>query len=134
MREPSQIYLIDVAKGTPEKLTKHLNGALDPAWSPDGKRIAFVVRENPEDTVADQSSEALISNVYIVDVASGALTQVTRLTAGRSETPVWSPDGNTLTFQVVIDGRMNVSIADVITGEIQPLETGSACCPAWMRK
>jgi Tol biopolymer transport system component len=106
-------------------------------WSPDGKQIAFVVRENPEDTNADQSSEALISNVYLVDVESGKVTQVTSFTEGQAETPVWSPDGNTLAFQVVIDGRMNVSIADATTattGEIQSLEIESACCPAWMRK
>jgi dipeptidyl aminopeptidase/acylaminoacyl peptidase len=103
-------------------------------WSPDGRRIAFVVRENPEDPNADQSSEALNSNIYIEDLESEKWTQVTEYTEGRAETPVWSPDGNTLAFQVVIDGRMNVSIADVVTGEIQPLETESACCPAWMRK
>ncbi|MEO5886662.1 MAG: hypothetical protein ABIQ77_03280, partial [Anaerolineales bacterium] len=45
-------------------------------WSPDGKQIAFVVRENPDDERADQSGESLISNVYIVDVESGALTPV----------------------------------------------------------
>ena len=103
-------------------------------WSPDGKQIAFVVRENPEDEHADHSSEALISSIHLVDVESGALTQVTYFPKGRVETPFWSPDGNTLAFQVVINGRMNVSIADVATGEIQPLETESACCPAWMRK
>jgi Tol biopolymer transport system component len=103
-------------------------------WSPDGRQIAFVVRENPEDEHADHSSEALISNIYIVDVENGELTKVTDLKEGSVETPHWSPDGNTLAFQVVINGRMNVSIADVITGEIGSLETELTCCPAWMRK
>jgi Tol biopolymer transport system component len=103
-------------------------------WSPDGKRIAFVVRENPQAENADQSTDALISNIYIVDVETGKLNQVTSFADGRVETPFWSPDGNTLAFAVVIDGRMNVSVAEVATGEIKPLETESACCPAWMRK
>jgi len=103
-------------------------------WSPDGKKIAFVVRENPEDQRADQSSESLISNIYIVDVASGALTQVTHLENGHVETPVWSPDGNTLAFNIVINDRMEVRITDVKTGEIRSLVTESTCCPAWMRK
>jgi len=103
-------------------------------WSPDGKRIAFVVRENPEDENANQSSDALISNIYIVEVENGRLTQITNLTDGRAETPHWSPDGNTLTFNVVINGRMNVQNADIITGRMRPLATESACCPAWMRK
>ena len=103
-------------------------------WSPDGTKIAFVVRENPEDISADQSSEALISNVYIVDVETGALTQVTRLTNERVETPHWSPLGNILVFNVVLNGRMEVQSADIESGEIRSLEIGSACCPAWMRK
>jgi len=85
----------------------------------------------------------LISNIYIVNMESGELIQVTKLTQGRAENPRWSLEGNTLAFQTVINGRMTVSTADATTAatrEIQLLETdiapvgGSACCPAWMRK
>ncbi|HEY5731539.1 MAG TPA: hypothetical protein VIS72_15940 [Anaerolineales bacterium] len=109
-------------------------------WSPDGAKIAFVARENPDDENADQSSEALISNIYVVDVKTGTLTQVTYLTEGWAETPHWSPQGNILGFNVVLNGRMQVQIADMESGEILPFETdiapvgGSTCCPAWMRK
>jgi len=110
-------------------------------WSPDGKRIAFVVRENPEDEKANQTSDALISNIYVVDISSGKLNQITHFDNGRVETPFWSPDGNTLAFNAVINGRMNVSIADVdfgssnpISAEVKSLEAESTCCPAWMRK
>lgn len=103
-------------------------------WSPDGKKIAFVVRENPEDERADQSSESLISNIYVVNAANGALSQITHLENGHVETPSWSPEGNTLAFNAVINDRMEVRIADLTTGEIRSLITESTCCPAWMRK
>jgi Tol biopolymer transport system component len=103
-------------------------------WSPDGRKIAYVVRENPEDPRADQSSDALISNIYIVEVAGGEITRLTFFKEGRAETPSWSPDGNSLTFNMVINGRMEVRIADVLSGEIRSLITESACCPAWMRR
>ena len=103
-------------------------------WSPDGKRIAFVVRANPEDKRADQSSEALISNIYILEEQSGSLRQITHLENGRTETPFWSPDGNTLAFNVVMNDRMEVQIADLRTGEIRSLITEPVCCPAWIRK
>jgi len=117
-------------------------------WSPDGKKLAFVVRENPADEHADQSSDSLISNVYVVDIKSGALQQITHLENGRVETPFWSPDGNTLAFNVVMNDRMEVQIADVgqvgssesggpsrdPTGKIRSLIAESSCCPAWMRK
>ena len=103
-------------------------------WSPDGTKLAFVKRENPEDERAARSSEALISNIYIVDVQSGAETQITHLDEGRTETPSWSPGGNTLAFNAVINDRMNVHIADLSTGAIRVLIEESSCCPAWMRK
>ena len=103
-------------------------------WSPDGQRIAFVVRENLQGENANQLSDALISNIYTVDVETGELKPVTNFTEERVETPLWSADGNTLAFMVVLNGRMNVSIADMFSGEIKLLEAESACCPAWMRK
>jgi dipeptidyl aminopeptidase/acylaminoacyl peptidase len=103
-------------------------------WSPDGGRIAFVVRENRTEARADEIANALISNIYIVDVHSDEITQVTYYEQGRAETPHWSPDGNKLSFLSVIDGRMIVQVADLLTGEIKPVLTESACCPSWTRK
>jgi len=103
-------------------------------WSPDGKRIAFVVRENSEDKSADQLSNRLISNIYTVGLDTGTLTQITFLEDGRAETPSWSPDGNTLAFNVVINDRIDVRVAEITTGEIRSLVPESTCCAAWMRK
>jgi dipeptidyl aminopeptidase/acylaminoacyl peptidase len=140
-----ELWLINNDGSNPHKLADADAGHGYAAnWSPDGKRIAFVVRENPQDEKANQSSDALISNIYVVDIASGKLNQITHFDNGRVEAPFWSPGGNTLAFTVVINGRMNVSIAEVgsveagspnpISAEVKPLEAGSACCPAWMRK
>ncbi len=104
------------------------------SWSPDGKWIALVVRENPGDERANQAAEALISNIYVVEVESGTLKQITHLENGRVETPYWSPDGNTLAFNIVMNDRMDVQIADLTTGEIRSLIAESTCCPAWIRK
>jgi Tol biopolymer transport system component len=103
-------------------------------WSPDGKWIAFVGRENPDDEGADQSPDLLISNIYLIHTQSGELSQITTLTRGHVETPHWSPAGNSLAFNIVLNGRMDVQIADIISGEIRPLTTDSTCCPAWLRK
>jgi Tol biopolymer transport system component len=103
-------------------------------WSPDGKQIAFVKRENTEDESANQSADSLISNIYRIDLESGKLIQATHFEKGRAETPHWSPDGNTLTFNAVIDGRMTVFTVDIATGQARSLITDASCCPAWIRK
>ena len=103
-------------------------------WSPDGKQIAFVKRENPGDENANQSADSLISNIYRIDLESEKLTQVTHIENGRAETPHWSPDGNTLSFNAVINGRMNVFTVDIATGQVRSLITDASCCPVWIRK
>ena len=130
-----ELWVMDSNGSNPHKLADADAGHGYAAnWSPDGEWIAFVKRENPGDESANQSSESLISNIYRVNVQSGEMNQVTFLTNGHAETPHISPDGNTLAFNTILDGRMGVQIADTASGEIRSLITESICCPAWMRK
>jgi dipeptidyl aminopeptidase/acylaminoacyl peptidase len=130
-----ELWVMDSDGANPRKLADADAGHGYAAnWSPDGRQIAFVRRENPDEERADQSSEALLGNIYIVEVQTGTLTQITHFEVGRTETPFWSPDGNTLAFHVVINDRMEVHLADVITGEIRLLTPESTCCPAWLQK
>jgi len=39
-----------------------------------------------------------------------------------------------LAFNMVINDRMTVQIAELTTGEIRSLRTESTCCPTWLRK
>jgi TolB protein len=79
---PSQIYLVDVAAGTAEKLTDHNNGAFDPAWSADGATIAYIGRSGS------------LSELWVRSVDGKKTAHFDRLPLARS--PVWAPDGKSL--------------------------------------
>lgn len=77
----------------------------DPAWSPDGRFIAFA-RRSPGGVRPDGAP----SHVFVVDVATGAVTgrvQPPPEVADQEDTqPAWSPDGTLLSFTrgLVTDG------------------------------
>jgi len=107
-----------------------------PAWSPDSTRLAFVGRDNPDDARADESASALVSNIYIVEPASGQVTRLTNFEGRIVESPVWSADGHFLAFTVVtLDDTIQAWLADLSSGAVTLLGSrGPACCPGWMRK
>ena len=74
---PTGIYTMN-ADGTDQRLLVRMrNGsALDPRWSPDGSRIAFV--HVPETSVRDEQHEGQTREVYVVDVATGRLTKLSK--------------------------------------------------------
>lgn len=65
----------------------------DPQISPDGSRVAFVIKQ------MDEEKNDYLSNIYVVE-RDGAVTQLTR--GDKDWGPRWSPDGTYLAF---VSGR-----------------------------
>ena len=89
-----RLYVFDVGTKTLAALTAKTNhDESDPAWSPDGSRIAFV-RGHGED-----SDRTGMSDIFIVEARAGAEPrQVATIGAPDRQRLVWSPDGRTLAF------------------------------------
>ena len=85
------LWLVDVATGEASRLTDGRAADGSPAWSPDGRRIAFTSNRRRN---ADLVSERL--DIHVVDVDTKAVTAVTRGPRSMFAAPTWLPDGATI--------------------------------------
>ena len=116
-----QLALFDVASGRIAPLRTFAEGKnINPQWHPDSRRLYFV---------SDQSG---ISNVYSVDVQSGALAQITNVDSGVSGITALSPaissaiDSRTLAISAYEEGAHHIYLletAEQLAGK--PVETTS---------
>ncbi|HKC38005.1 MAG TPA: prolyl oligopeptidase family serine peptidase, partial [Gemmatimonadales bacterium] len=92
-RRPSHIYLVPLAGGTPRQLTSGDLSQSSPAWSPDGKTIAFDQDSTENKEVRNDDWPAL----FLLNVADGT-TRALPTGFPQSSSPAWSPDGKTIAF------------------------------------
>jgi acylaminoacyl-peptidase len=86
----AHLWLVDAASGAARRLTDGPTSDSEPAWSPDGTRIAFAASRGRDHDLDWQS------DVYVVDVATGVTTRITDGAGCHFSAPAWLPDGRTL--------------------------------------
>ncbi len=126
VREAGQEDIFALQRGDlqPKRLTNHPADDRDPAWSPDGRTIAFISkRDGPWE-------------LYVMDVVT---KQITRLTYNDHfvGSPTWSPDGVFLAYEAYNPQTENLDIYIIaIDGSQGPIpltdEPGPDYEPAWM--
>ena len=86
------LWLVPAGGGEARQLTDGDAADTSPAWSPDGRSIAFVSDRSP-----DRDRHFGGGAVHVLDVATGRVRQVSP--EGRSAAlPAWSPDGRRIAY------------------------------------
>ncbi len=83
----------------PKQVTFAPAGVYDFGISPDGSQIAFAERKSGSQT----------SDIRLLDLASGAVTDLTKCDGADCMTPVWRPDGKVIAYERV---EVNSALSD----------------------
>ena len=88
-KEFSAIWVMNIASGETHQFTSGAAVDASPAWSPDGKRIAFL------------STRGEKAQIYVIPADGGEAHAITSLKQGVGGAPSWSPDGKQIAFTAV---------------------------------
>ncbi len=135
--DKAQIMLLDRRGGNAVALTSVSGEIGEYAWSPDGKRLVFTMEPSdtgsvPKPMVIDamhfkQDADGYLTqgrtrHLYLFDVESKHLEQLTSDPAFNEELPTWSPDGRRIAFIRTAeqgadqDGREDIDVVDSSAG------------------
>ncbi len=124
---PANIWRVPGRKASmpdqpPQMLISSSRDDNNPAYSPDGRRIAF------------QSDRAGSSNIWVCDSDGSNPIQLTHFEA-HTGTPRWSPDGRRITFDSLEAGDWNIYVIDAQGGRPRRLtrETHDDNMASWSR-
>ncbi len=116
----NDIYVIGRDGSDLRRVTDHPGQDTDPDWMPDGRLVFASDRDGDE-------------NIYLMDLESGHLTQLTHFTGGRTGGPSPAGDGRRIAYSSNRMFSWQVYVLEIESGDIERI-TGplpGKCNPAW---
>jgi TolB protein len=115
----AEIVLLNAdGSGEARQLTDGKGNSGYPAWSPDGKKIAFA------------SSRGGTLHLHVMDADGSGVRQLTT-GADACRAPAWSPDGKRIAYCRATPGGDRVFVVDADGGDPKLVGDGDGSEPAW---
>jgi TolB protein len=115
-----QLQVADADGMTPQTIATSNEPLMSPAWSPDGKQIAYV------------SFEHKAAAIYVQTLTTGARTRVAEF-SGINGAPAWSPDGTRLALTLSKDGSPDIFVLNLASHALTKITNSLAIDtePTW---
>ena len=117
-----ELYVLDLATpgARPVQLTSNSTADRSPAWSPDGRSIAYV-------GWVPTGKRTSAARVLVLTVDGGATRVVSDPEPHQHATPAWSPDGSQLVYSAGYESDADLYVADAASGQVlRRLTNGSS--------
>jgi len=124
-RRHTHLYVFDIASKSLSQVSSGDYDDSDPAWSPDGKLLAFTSNRSKPDPDATYNRDIWVVAADNKDKGEHPLQVTTH--SGEKDHPSWSPDGKWITYVTSLDPKLfyyatkHVAVSPAAGGEAKVL-------------
>ena len=114
------LYVADADGHNSQQVLSSREPILSPAWSPDGRKLAYV------------SFETERPAIYVQDVGTGQRARMASF-EGLNGAPAWSPDGRRLAMTLSKDGQPDIYLMDIGSRDLERITNSTSIDtePTW---